>query len=278
MYCCSALGREPSKALEINAAWALIYAAFYLLDKVEDQEIITAPFSFKSSQLINITTGFILSASSIVSKLDIYHQIEPGAHHKLENTSYRMLLSVCAGQHNDLTSKKPDLEQVWKNNTAKSGAFFSLGCLCGAQMVTDQPEILHGFKSYGYVLGVLLQIANDIDGLWKKGKGQSDLSLGQVTLPVAYAYRVLSSADSERLSILIQEARSDYDAEKEARSIIIKCGALVYLLLEAERLRLKAKTILNNLNLPAREKESLFEILNQFCKFEEVRRAAARDG
>ena len=68
--CCVALGKDPEAALEVNAAWSLIYAAFSLLDKAEDQEASGELFSPGSGVVTNVTIGFILSASWTLYKLE----------------------------------------------------------------------------------------------------------------------------------------------------------------------------------------------------------------
>jgi hypothetical protein len=274
MYCCSALGKNPYTAIEINAAWSLFYAGAFLLDKVEDQEILDAPIHAQPGVMINITTGFILSANLILSNLDRQNRFIRANHSQIESSFYRMLLAMCAGQHVDLLLQDPNLPIIWSNISSKSGTFFSLGCLTGSLVATNQPEYLQAFESYGRLVGILLQIGNDIEGLWGAGKGQSDLSRGQMTLPVAYAYQVLSNPEAKRLSQLLRRARSDEEAEREARSIILGCGALVYLLLESERLRQEAENTIKNLHLQTEDALTLLMIPEQLSKLWEERHAA----
>lgn len=151
-----------------NTAWSLLYAAFYLLDKVEDQEANGELFSSSPGIVTNVTTGFILSAGLILSKLELAQKPGIPEISSLQITFHHIALAVCAGQHLDLSQRKPDLKQVWQIVTAKSGEFFSLGCLAGALIATNEPDHLQAFATLGRHLGVLIQIANDIAGLWGK--------------------------------------------------------------------------------------------------------------
>jgi geranylgeranyl pyrophosphate synthase len=265
-HCCAALGKDPEAALEVNAAWSLIYAAFYLLDKVEDQEASGELFSSGPGVVTNVTTGFILSASWVLYQLETAQNLINPAITSLQIAFHRSTLAVCAGQHLDLAQQEPDLTQVWRSVAAKSGDFFSLGCLAGALVVTNETDQIEGFATFGRHLGVLIQIANDAGGLWGKGEGQSDLARGKLTLPAAYAFSVLATEDAERLSRLLFLAKNDVGAESEARSLILGCGGLVYLMLEAERHRQGARAALENLNLQTDDARKLLILLEQISK------------
>lgn len=267
--CCSALGKDPQTALEVNAAWSLLYAAFYLLDKVEDQEATGELFSPGPGVVTNVTTGFILSASLVLAKLEAARKLAASTITSLQIAFHRIALAVCAGQHLDLTLQAPDLRQVWRSVTAKSGEFFSLGCLMGACVATNEPDQHRALAAFGRHLGVLLQIGNDIQGLWGKDDGQSDLARGEITLPVAYAFRVLPAIESKRLSRLLTLAEDSAEAESETRSLILGCGALVYLLLEAERRKQLARNALESLGLQPEAARALFDLLDQIGAFKD---------
>jgi geranylgeranyl pyrophosphate synthase len=262
-HCCAALGRDPVAALEVNASWSLIYAAFYLLDKVEDREARGERFSSDPGVLTNVTTGFILSASWILYKLGTAQNLDTSIISSLQIAFHRSSLAVCAGQHLDLAQQEPNLTQVWHSVAAKSGEFFSLGCLAGALVATDEPDQIEGFATFGRHLGILIQVANDAGGLWGKEKGQSDLARGKFTLPVAYAFNVLAVEKTERLSRLLLLAKDNAGAESEARSLILGCGGLVYLVLEAERHRQRARVALESLNLRTDDARELLILLDQ---------------
>jgi geranylgeranyl pyrophosphate synthase len=100
--------------------------------------------------------------------------------------------------------------------------------------------VLSACLSFGHHLGLLIQIANDIEGLWSNDGCDSDLARGQWSLPVAYAFQVLPSEKQARLRLLIGTAA----AEAEARRVILDCGALIYLALETEKNKRQAANAL----------------------------------
>lgn len=238
--CCRSLRGESQSGLTVNAAWMLLYAAFYLLDKVEDEEP-TEPFSSQltTSTLLNATTGLILGSELLLAQLDA-ESVETNAATDICTRFNRLALDVCAGQHRDLVQHEPNLQDAWDIAAAKSGTFFALGCYVGARTATNNQGVLAAISSFGRRLGLLVQIANDIDGLWSRGGRGSDLSRGQWTLPVAYAFHVLPAEQQSTLRALMATT----GGEAEARQLILDCGALTYLALETEKNRRLAKNAL----------------------------------
>lgn len=238
--CCRSLRGESQSGLTVNAAWVLLYAAFYLLDKVEDEES-TEPFSSQltTSTLLNATTGLILGAELLLADLDAA-AVEANAAKDIRTKFNLLALEVCAGQHRDLVQHEPTLQDAWRIAAAKSGAFFALGCYVGARTATENERVLAACSSFGRHLGLLIQIANDIDGLWSSDGCGSDLSRGQWTLPVAYAFHVLPAEKQAMLSALMGTT----GGEAEARQLILDYGALIYLALETEKNRRLAENAL----------------------------------
>lgn len=263
--CCQALGGDALDVLELNIAWSLLYAAFYLLDKVEDSEDIPLLNEIiGSGEVTNVATGLIFCAELTLAKLALDQKFDLATMAFLLASFNRMALRTCSGQHLDLSLKEPDIIAVWKSVSAKSGDFFALACLTGASLKTKDQNILDAFETFGRHLGVLIQIANDIEGMWGIDGKSSDIARGKVTLPVAYALHVLAADKKVTLKHLFLS--SEGFAEAEARRMIIECGALIYLLLEAEKHRRQAKIALQNLNLQPLFKEGLEDILGRICR------------
>ena len=73
VLCYQAAGGDPEDALAINAVWMLYYAAFDLLDKVEDGEIESLAIEIRDQPtLINLTTGLLFSAASILINTHLF--------------------------------------------------------------------------------------------------------------------------------------------------------------------------------------------------------------
>lgn len=168
---------------------------------------------------------------------------------------------MCAGQHLDLAIREPNLSQTWQSVAAKSGDFFALACWVGARLATSEPVQLESMAKYGRHLGILIQIANDTEGLWGRDGIDSDLARGKVTLPVAYALGVLPPAERTALQRLI--LAKTREGEARARQMILSSGGLIYLMLEAEKHRQQAKAALSGLPINEPQREQLLEFLDR---------------
>jgi geranylgeranyl diphosphate synthase type I len=172
---------------------------------------------------------------------------------------------MTAGQHNDLTLQEPSLEQCWQIAAAKSGAWFALACRSGARLATADTIRLERFREFGHHLGVLIQIRDDIDGLWSKDGSRSDLvNWPRWTLPVAYAMTVVGVAERDRLRHSLQAAPTDPDAEAMARHMIIEAGAVLYLAAEAHCHQRYAQKALLQASPPSAACDDLLALLSTF--------------
>ena len=71
---------------------------------------------------------------------------------------------------------------------AKSGSLFRLGCRAGAMVASAPPEVVGQYGDFGFNLGVVAQMWNDLQGLaGVQGKGDSEQ---QRSLPILAAQAV----------------------------------------------------------------------------------------
>lgn len=263
---CKAIGIEIECLVTITKAWRLLYAAFYLLDKIEERELLSGIFSqYDTGVLTNITTGLILQEEialvNAVARKE--SSIERGAHFLIAFNN--IALAVCAGQHQDLSSSNITLAQAWEIAAGKSGAFFALGCRLGAYAGAESSETVKAFTTYGHCLGLLIQLANDVEGLWGE---YNDLSRGKVTIPVAYALEVLPSLEKDKLVRYLDNPNTHQEAT--IRKLILTNGALVYMALEAEKIKQQGKKALDSLSLNHDPKEHLESMLDQIACFTQI--------
>ncbi len=127
-----------------------------------------------------------------------------------------------------------EIQRYWQIAAAKSGAFFELGCRAGALLGDLTPEDIAPYAEYGWHLGLLIQIANDLAGLLNED-GSSDLIHRKPTLPVIYAFSVAPDAQAEQLRRAWTAAAHDAQARREVRRLVIELGAPQYVFVEAER-------------------------------------------
>lgn len=264
---CMALGGKKEFAKQLNKAWELVYLAFHILDKIEDQEIDNGLIQYDAGMLTNVTTGLILQAEFILAKLNEKMEKVFGNKSCLLILFNRLALDVCAGQHWDLSSSEKELVQAWKVASGKSGNFFALGCKLGAYIATEDSEQIKKFEEFGHCVGLILQIANDVEGLWGQEETGSDLLQGKVTIPIAYALRILPEQKKTELIDYINNPTAN--DEDDMRAMIIENGALVYMALEAEKIRQQAKSILAATTLKQTSKRQLELVLERIASFDQ---------
>jgi geranylgeranyl pyrophosphate synthase len=234
--CCAAAGGTLQVSEGVTQAWTLLYAALHILDSIEDEDAVDKSWAhWGKGPAINLSTGLIASTGSLLCTLE-QAEIPPDAAQHIRRQFFHVLLHMTAGQHADLTLHEPTLEQCWQIAAAKSGAWFGLACHAGARIVTEDARQLEHFQRFGHHLGMLVQIGDDIDGLWVRDGAQSDLTnWPRWTLPVAYAMLVLDGSQRDQLYKYIRAASTDPDAEEKARSLTIRSGAVLYLIVEAHQ-------------------------------------------
>lgn len=233
--CCKILGGDPGLAAGITSAWEVLYLAAHLLDTVADEgESVT-----DRGQLVT------LSASCIpIARMLLLEQTQHGLSAEKCNDILRdfdqAILRVCAGQVKDLTEKEPSLEKCWEIAGEKTGEIFALAARSGARLCSDNPEVIALLSDLGQHLGILVQIGDDVSGLWPQDNNRSDLACGKWTLPVSYAMQVLSAPERKKLKGYLDLANEDRQREVTARQVLIEAGALLYLAAEADGHRRRA--------------------------------------
>ncbi len=178
---------------------------------------------------------------------------------------------MTAGQHADLSLPEPSLDQCWQIAERKSGLFLALACRAGARLQTADAQRVERCGQFGLHLGILLQIGDDLDGLWASEGARSDLlAWPRWTLPVAYTMAVSGAVDRDRLRDALRRAPADADAEEQARHLIIAAGAVLYLATEARCHRRRAQEALLQAVPPSAARDELLALLHTYTPLEQT--------
>jgi geranylgeranyl diphosphate synthase, type I len=256
--CCKTLGGDPELATGVTSAWEILYLGAYLLDTVADEgEFVTNRGLIVTLSVSCIPAGRMLLQEHINSEQSI-----ETCNNILKDFD-RALLKVCAGQVKDLTEQEPTLEKCWEIASEKTGEIFALAARSGARLCSENPKVISLFSDLGWHLGILVQIGDDVNGLWPQDETRSDLAYGKWTLPVSYAMLVLPPLKQERLKEYLDLAKSDQIFEVAARRMIIEAGALLYLAAEADRHRQSALKALDEANPSTADCQDLLDFINQ---------------
>lgn len=263
--CCSVAGGEEQQAHTIAVAWQILYKALHILDAIEDDDRPDGAWAqWGMGPAINITTGLLTSSHEALETL-LDAGVSAQTARRIRNDFNQTILTMCAGQHNDLTMRQPTLDECWQIAEAKSGHFFALASRSGARLATEDQQVIDQCGQFGFHLGMLIQIGDDLSGLWSTSESFSDLrDADRWTLPIAYAMSTASLEDRKMLTACLQVAASDSVAEAQARGLIIKTGAVLYLMAEARRHYQHAKTCLLQLASTTPTCDALLALLQSY--------------
>jgi geranylgeranyl pyrophosphate synthase len=235
--CCQASGGDPVLTTEVSAAWLLLYVAAHLVDSVEDgdlnEEIMTVG---GSGSAINIANGYFLSAVLILNDLAAKDRFKRNAQ-QICADFLNTILVMTSGQHLDINLPRLSLEQWWQVAEAKTGSFFSLACRSGAQFGTDDSLKIEAFSDYGFHLGLMLQIHDDIEDLkllMAEEISEIPASINR-SLAFTYAVEVLPDREKSRLQELIERKSHESASVDEVIGLLNQSGAGLYLLAEMKR-------------------------------------------
>jgi hypothetical protein len=113
------------------------------------------------STVNNLATGMIFLSQLILNRLEIDDGIDSSVASEIRVMFSVRTMTVCGGQHTDLSTNLYMLADVLNCFEKKSGYFFALACFAGARLATDNALSLDACQDYGKYLGVLLQIADE---------------------------------------------------------------------------------------------------------------------
>ena len=260
--CCQAAGGDPVWAEDLAQAWALFYAGAGILDKIEDRDQ-PDPWWANTGEGVaaNAASGLYFTASLLLDGLYSREETRDLAR-EIVVDFYQTLLSMSSGQHRDLTTPEPNLEEYWQIAAAKSGEFFSLACRSGARLATKEPARIQRFSDFGLHLGIILQIMDDLEDLkdLQATAGGNPIEIGS-SLPVVYLLSVSPPEEQIAIRQKLGLISSDDRVSEEILNKIGQAGAGLYILAEIERHRTQALIALDQANPDPETQDELIRLL-----------------
>lgn len=235
--CCQAAGGELETTLEISAAWLLLYTAAHIVDTVEDgDQDPQINLLGGTGAAINTANGLFLSATLLLNSMQ--KKVIPKDLAAEITTDYlQTILVMTNGQHLDITIPQIDLNQWWQIAEAKSGAFFSLACRAGAQFGTNDSQKIKAFSDYGFHLGLMLQIIDDLEDFHMLLRSMERLTPRFLdrSLAVAYADNVLPASAKIELTQIINTPLTQSGSRDKVVDLLDESGAGLYMVAELEK-------------------------------------------
>lgn len=258
---CVAAGGESTQAEPLCVAWQLVRLAAKLLDDIQDQQMTS-----DQGLAMNSAMALMFAAQLTLGRLSISHPTESIC--QLHQKLLRSMLRASSGQHADLCIRLSDHTNIdpdrWFEIAAsKSGDLLAWAAWAGAVAGRADASALHGYYAYGLHLGVLLQIADDFNGVWHS-IGPSDLAQGVLNLSICYARHVAHRSERARLDKLLwQVRRAGMCAEMEVRDFLVELGAQAFMHVAAEEEKVRAMIALKDAHCVPDGERRLVELLNR---------------
>jgi geranylgeranyl pyrophosphate synthase len=248
--CCQANEVDPQRAVGVATAWFLLQVAAHLLDKVEDQELEVIGLPIHGQGMYtNLSTGMIFVAEWILNHLEL-DCVDAGAAWDIQRAFQETVLSVCSGQHLDLSIAAPDLPTCWEIAEAKSGAAFALACYAGTRISTRQSDQLYHLENFGRYLGTIVQISDDLKDL----EWDNTIREKKIQSPMASAFLSHVGENSVGISTTLPVNNSEMP--------FIQSSLILYLRLEAMKYAEMARNELKVIQLAQTPQDQMLSILN----------------
>jgi len=230
--CCQAAGGEYSWAEHVCMAWFLFHNAARLMDNVEDND--PSNRHLPADLSLSAATGLFFTAQYALYKLSQ----QPDTKHAANDISQRFiseLMKMGEGQHQDIIQKSPNLTQYWQIAERKSGSFFSLAAYCGARLATKDQRKLKGYEQYGFQLGLLIQLLDDLEDIYLWMNSPSQKAKLTACLPFVYTLEVVPEIEKTKIKEYLADSPTGYIEKDEMVSLLNQNGAVLYLFSEIER-------------------------------------------
>ncbi len=241
---CEAVGGGSHQAIPVVAAWQLLRLSAKLLDDVVDGES-----EYPPPEAIDLAAGLLFLAPLVLEELKSLG-VSAGRIECLIRSLHQTGLWACVGQHSEFTSHNIDPDGWIIAARAKSGNPCAWAAWAGAMVAGVDKQALADSHKFGLHLGILLQVADDFNGIWRPSKF-SDLRGGQLNLAVCYARLVAKGEQKGCLETLLKNAiGGDDTAESEIRQFLTGIGSQAYLLVVGDEQRQQALSALQRNDRP----------------------------
>lgn len=242
---CEAAGGDSRQAIPLMACWQSLRLSAKLLDDVVDGESAYPP-----PEAINLAAGLLFLAPLVLEELQS-RGVSAARIEGLTRFLYQNGLRACAGQYAEITSHNDIDPDGWLIAArTKSGEPCAWAAWAGALVAGANERALANFRNFGLHLGILLQVADDFNGIWRPSEF-SDLRSGQLNLAVCYARFVAQGEQKNFLETLLTNAISGDDtAESEIPQFLTGIGSQAYLLVVGGEQRQQALSALQRNDRP----------------------------
>jgi geranylgeranyl diphosphate synthase, type II len=205
MAACAAYGGSYSEAVQFAAALELLHNAFLVHDDIQDGSIVrrgSAALHVRHGTALALNAGDALAARATAVFLRAVRPLRSDVAAALLEGWERMVDQTLEGQALDLGWQRDNrVDLSFSDYLAMCGrktAWYTtiqplaIGAIAGSGDVAREAETFR----FGWYLGLLFQVANDLDGLRAAG-GKDEIEEGKRTLLVIHLLETLKGAERD---------------------------------------------------------------------------------
>ncbi|MDD4923454.1 MAG: polyprenyl synthetase family protein [Dehalococcoidales bacterium] len=236
---CESICGNYEEAIPLCASLQFFMAAGDVFDDIEDND---SPLSLSSRYgtaiTNNIATTLLVLGEKAISRLKD-RNVDDRTIVRILDAINSYYLIACTGQHKDLScGKKIDISEddYLDILSLKSASQIECASYTGALLATENKDLLDIFKEFGYSLGMMAQITNDIAGIISK----KDLVNKKITLPVIFALSQSEEPVRNQLERYYRNKSDDEITIEQISYILSNSGAVHYTAIKMESYRLLA--------------------------------------
>jgi geranylgeranyl diphosphate synthase type I len=238
---CQAVGGSPSQAIPATAALVALYLAIILVDDMLDED--DKGYFVQSGYPATSHLAGALQAVGLeaIAQCNAAAEVKAAVGNKLNS----MLLSTALGQYWDIHNPQ-DEGAYWRVVQTKSAPFFGAALYVGALMGGAPEEQATKLERIGRIYGELIQLHDDLHDVMQQ-PANADWTQGRSPLPILFA-TLVSHPDQARFQALRQQIHAP-DALAEAQAILMRCGAVSYVVDQLLQRHRKAEALLTEMEL-----------------------------
>ncbi len=198
LACSAAVGGKAFDAVPVAAAWTVVFLSGGILDDLQDKDRPDALWNqVGEARTFNFSMGLLALSGALLAEASW-----EGQRYRIINRMFHNdLLGLLSGQDLDLRGEVSTIEDYWRMISNKTANAFAWACQAGAICGTSDLALIEACRCYGYHLGIVLQLFDDIQGTWEP-EGMGDLICGKITLPVIYGLVTYHKRRSELVKIV----------------------------------------------------------------------------
>jgi geranylgeranyl diphosphate synthase, type I len=243
---CESICGEYDRVIPAAASLQLLHAAAEIFDDLEDQDSSTSLTArYGPAIAINTASALLILAEKALPRLKLKGVSNDIIVRTMDiiSTAYAI---ACSGQHQDLSLPAQEIiseERYLQIAYLKSASTFECSCRVGALIAGASDELIDNFAKFGYNLGMMAQVANDIKGV----TSLRDISHRKATLPAIYALANLEGEARQQMESAFLRYSEAAPEPVKTKELLFSCGAVYYAAIKMELYRQTAQEIFNNI-------------------------------